>query len=90
MPLICRELVELLDTGPTSSLNRSSLSNYAFLYGVFPTAPSVAIYASQYNMELEVVRHTHARAHTFTFSHLADTLLQSDLQYRDIPPRQAG
>ena len=56
MPLICRELVELLDTGPTSSLNRSSLSNYAFLYGAFPTAPSVAIYAAHYGMELDVVR----------------------------------
>ncbi|XP_062313839.1 lysosomal cholesterol signaling protein isoform X1 [Osmerus eperlanus] len=55
MPLICRELVELLDTGTTSSLNRSSLSNYAFLYGVFPTAPSVAIYAAHYGMELDVV-----------------------------------
>ncbi|XP_061092589.1 lysosomal cholesterol signaling protein isoform X2 [Conger conger] len=55
MPLICRDMVELLDTGNTSSLNHSSLSNFAFLYGVFPTAPSVAIYAAQYNMELEVV-----------------------------------
>lgn len=48
-------MVELLDTGNTSALNHSSLSNYAFLYGVFPTAPSVAIYAAHYNMELEVV-----------------------------------
>ncbi|XP_051566748.1 integral membrane protein GPR155-like isoform X1 [Myxocyprinus asiaticus] len=55
MPLICRGMVELLDCGNTSSLNHTSLSNYAFLYGVFPTAPSVAIYASHYNMELEVV-----------------------------------
>ncbi|KAJ8416877.1 hypothetical protein AAFF_G00327550 [Aldrovandia affinis] len=55
MPLICRDMVELLDVGNTSSLNHSSLSNYAFLYGAFPTAPSVAIYAAQYNMELEVV-----------------------------------
>ncbi|XP_045555477.1 integral membrane protein GPR155 isoform X2 [Salmo salar] len=57
MPLICKDMVDLLDsTGyNSSSLNHSSLSNYAFLYGVFPTAPSVAIYASQYNMELEVV-----------------------------------
>ncbi|MGH0120387.1 UNVERIFIED_CONTAM: hypothetical protein FKN15_039190 [Acipenser sinensis] len=53
MPLICREMVELLD-GNSSLVNHTSLSNYAFLYGVFPTAPSVAIYASQYNMELEV------------------------------------
>ncbi|XP_023657514.2 lysosomal cholesterol signaling protein isoform X1 [Paramormyrops kingsleyae] len=55
MPLICRDMVELLDTDNDSSHNHSSLSNYAFLYGVFPSAPSVAIYAAQYNMELEVV-----------------------------------
>ncbi|XP_058643205.1 integral membrane protein GPR155 isoform X1 [Onychostoma macrolepis] len=55
MPLICRGMVEVLDCGSRSSVNHTSLSNYAFLYGVFPTAPSVAIYASQYNMELEVV-----------------------------------
>ncbi|XP_067299255.1 lysosomal cholesterol signaling protein isoform X2 [Pseudorasbora parva] len=55
MPLICRGMVEVLDCENRSSLNHTSLSNYAFLYGVFPTAPSVAIYASQYNMELEVV-----------------------------------
>ncbi len=55
MPLICRGMVEVLDSGSRSSMNHTSLSNYAFLYGVFPTAPSVAIYASQYNMELQVV-----------------------------------
>uniref|UniRef100_A0A673Y1B3 G protein-coupled receptor 155 n=1 Tax=Salmo trutta TaxID=8032 RepID=A0A673Y1B3_SALTR len=56
MPLICREMVELLYVDHTNSgLNQSSLSNYAFLYGVFPTAPSVAIYAAHYNMELQVV-----------------------------------
>ncbi|XP_072541925.1 lysosomal cholesterol signaling protein [Salminus brasiliensis] len=55
MPLICRGMVEVLDSGNISSLNHSSLSNYAFLYGVFPTAPSVAIYAAHYNMELQVV-----------------------------------
>lgn len=55
MPLICKELVDLLDISNTSALNHSSLSNYAFLYGVFPTAPSVALYAVYYNAELEVV-----------------------------------
>ncbi|XP_059416747.1 integral membrane protein GPR155 [Carassius carassius] len=54
MPLLCKDMVELLDAG-NCSVNHSSLSDYAFLYGVFPTAPSVAIYAVQYNMELEVV-----------------------------------
>ncbi|KAM4609030.1 lysosomal cholesterol signaling protein [Polymixia lowei] len=55
MPLICKDMVDLLNNSNTSSLNKSSLSNYAFIYGVFPTAPSVAIYAAHYNMELEVV-----------------------------------
>ncbi|KAK0155692.1 Integral membrane protein GPR155 [Merluccius polli] len=58
MPLICKEMVEVLDVGganSSSSANHSSLSNFAFLYGVFPTAPSVALYAAHFNMELEVV-----------------------------------
>ncbi|KAM9851114.1 lysosomal cholesterol signaling protein isoform 2-T2 [Aulostomus maculatus] len=55
MPLICKDMVELLDNSNSSDLNHSSLSNYAFLYGVFPTAPSVAIYAVYYNAELEVI-----------------------------------
>ncbi|XP_073329431.1 lysosomal cholesterol signaling protein [Pagrus major] len=55
MPLICKDMVDLLDNSNTSALNHSSLSNYAFLYGVFPTAPSVGIYAVYYNVELEVV-----------------------------------
>lgn len=55
MPLLCKDMVDLLDHSNTSSQNHSSLSNYAFIYGVFPTAPSVAIYAVYYNTELEVV-----------------------------------
>ena len=48
-------MMELLNAGNSSNVNHSSMSDYAFLYGVFPTAPSVAIYAAKYNMELEVV-----------------------------------
>lgn len=59
MPLICKDMVDLLDNSNTSALNHSSLSNYAFLYGVFPTAPSVGIYAVYYNAELEVVSSLH-------------------------------
>ncbi|XP_013856860.1 integral membrane protein GPR155 isoform X2 [Austrofundulus limnaeus] len=54
MPLLCKDMVDLLDN-TTSPMNHSSLSDYAFVYGVFPTAPSVAIYAVYYNAELEVV-----------------------------------
>uniref|UniRef100_A0A7N5ZX97 DEP domain-containing protein n=1 Tax=Anabas testudineus TaxID=64144 RepID=A0A7N5ZX97_ANATE len=56
MPLVCKDMVDILDVGVNStSANHTSLSNFAFLYGVFPTAPSVAIYAGHYNVELEVV-----------------------------------
>lgn len=54
MPLICKDMVDLLDN-TNNTTNHSSLSDYAFLYGVFPTAPSVAIYAVYYNTELQVV-----------------------------------
>ncbi|XP_075685601.1 lysosomal cholesterol signaling protein isoform X2 [Rhinoderma darwinii] len=54
VPLICREMVELLDRG-NPVVNHTSLSNYAFLYGVFPVAPGVAIFSSQFNMEVEII-----------------------------------
>ncbi|KAM8933474.1 lysosomal cholesterol signaling protein [Pelodytes ibericus] len=54
LPLICREMVELLDKS-NSMVNHTSLSNYAFLYGVFPVAPGVAIFANQFNMEVEII-----------------------------------
>ncbi|XP_007248907.3 integral membrane protein GPR155 isoform X3 [Astyanax mexicanus] len=71
MPLMCKDMLELLDAGNSSSANHSSLSDYAFLYGVFPTAPSVAIYASQYNMQLEVV----------TSGMVISTLLSAPIMY---------
>ncbi|KAM9304779.1 lysosomal cholesterol signaling protein [Gastrophryne carolinensis] len=54
LPLICREMVEILDRS-SSVVNHTSLSNYAFLYGVFPVAPGAAIFANQFNMEVEIV-----------------------------------
>lgn len=46
--------MELLDKS-SSTVNHTSLSNYAFLYGVFPAAPGVAIFATQFNMEVGIV-----------------------------------
>lgn len=70
MPLLCKDMVDLLDNNNTSPVNHSSLSDYAFLYGVFPTAPSVAIYAVYYNAELEVVSVFFI---IFCFIYLSDT-----------------
>lgn len=74
MPLICKDMVDLLDNSNTSALNHSSLSNYAFLYGVFPTAPSVAIYAVYYNAELQVVSCLHLPASLLTYFFLYNSL----------------
>ncbi|XP_025907900.1 integral membrane protein GPR155 [Nothoprocta perdicaria] len=54
MPFLCREMVELLDKSD-DVVNHTSLSNYAFLYGVFPAAPGVAIFATQFNMEVGII-----------------------------------
>ncbi|NXH47775.1 GP155 protein, partial [Dicaeum eximium] len=54
VPFLCREMVELLDKSD-SVVNHTSLSNYAFLYGVFPAAPGAAIFASQFNMEVGII-----------------------------------
>ncbi|XP_069472352.1 lysosomal cholesterol signaling protein isoform X2 [Ambystoma mexicanum] len=54
LPLICREMVELLDKS-SSLANHTSLVNYAFLYGVFPAAPGVAIFANHFNMEVQLI-----------------------------------
>lgn len=53
-PFLIRELVSVLDKR-NNSTSSDSLSTYGFLYGVFPTAPSVFIYATQYGCEPEMV-----------------------------------
>ena len=37
-----------------TSNSTDALSNYGFLYGTIPTAPSVFVYASSYNLEPEL------------------------------------
>lgn len=53
-PFLIRELVSVLDKR-NNSTSSDSLSTYGFLYGVFPTAPSVFIYATQYGCEPEMM-----------------------------------
>ena len=53
LPIISREIVYQLDAG--GSLNATTdLSNYAFLYGTIPTAPSVFVYATNYGILQDV------------------------------------
>ncbi|CAK8697984.1 lysosomal cholesterol signaling protein-like isoform X2 [Clavelina lepadiformis] len=34
---------------------KAILANYAFLYGTFPTAPTVVVYAGQYNLDIDLL-----------------------------------
>lgn len=54
LPLVIRETVSVLHTGfnQTETLD---LSTYGFLYGTFPSAPGVYVFASQYNIEVDLV-----------------------------------
>lgn len=55
LPFAIREAVNILGAG-NSTNETASLGSFGFLYGTFPVAPTVLIYASQYNMALDMVR----------------------------------
>merc|ERR1719410_516275 len=57
LPIISREIVYQLDAG--KDVNETiDLSNYAFLYGTIPTAPSVFVYATNYNLIPDMIANT--------------------------------
>lgn len=49
LPLVAREVVSQLDAGRDAN-ETLDLSNYAFLYGTIPTAPTVFVFASSYSV----------------------------------------
>ncbi|XP_045108843.1 integral membrane protein GPR155-like isoform X3 [Portunus trituberculatus] len=54
LPLVTREVVTLLQPG-TSANETVDFSNYGFLYGTFPTAPGVFVFATQYNVAVDLM-----------------------------------
>jgi len=64
LPLVTREVISQLDVGPTAN-DTLDLSNYGFLYGTIPTAPSVFVYALNYGISPDVIAST-ITASTFT------------------------
>ncbi len=54
MPLITREVVSQLKAGGNET-ETAELSNFGFLYGTFPTAPSVYVFAAKYNVAMDVI-----------------------------------
>ncbi|XP_077490639.1 lysosomal cholesterol signaling protein-like [Amblyomma americanum] len=53
-PLVTRELVNLLGVGGTER-DQKDFSNFGFLYGMLPMAPSVFIFATQYGLPTAAV-----------------------------------
>ncbi len=49
LPIIAREVISQISSGPANETEH--LANFAFLYGTFPVAPSVFVFASKYDVE---------------------------------------
>lgn len=54
LPVIMRETVSLLQAGFNES-DTGELSAYGFLYGTFPSAPAVFVFATQYSVDVDLV-----------------------------------
>lgn len=49
-----REVVSVLHVG-VNSTDTLDLSTFGFLYGTFPAAPGVFVFATQYNIDIDLV-----------------------------------
>ncbi|XP_074658846.1 lysosomal cholesterol signaling protein-like [Tubulanus polymorphus] len=54
LPFIIREFVIVFDAGANSTIT-DELSSFGFLYGTIPSAPTVFIYATQYNIVTDLI-----------------------------------
>jgi predicted permease len=54
LPLVTREVISILHPGFNAS-ETVDLSTYGFLYGTFPSAPTVFVFASQYLIDVDLV-----------------------------------
>lgn len=56
-PVLCMVVTRGLGCGSATNSTRD-YAMFAFLYGTFPTAPSVFLYASQYSVGMDLVSFT--------------------------------
>jgi hypothetical protein len=54
LPLVTREVISILHPGFNAS-ETVDLSTYGFLYGTFPSAPTVFVFASQYLIDVDLI-----------------------------------
>lgn len=81
-----REVVSILRPGLNDS-DTLDFSTYGFLYGTFPSAPGVFVFATQYNVDIDLVN-----IRDKSSSHRACCVLmklgnESQYEYRDHKPR---
>lgn len=57
MPLVIRELTSIFlgKFGTVNADDSLAFSMFGFLYGMIPSAPAVFVYASAYNLEMDLV-----------------------------------
>lgn len=57
LPLVIREITSIClgKFGSLSAHDSLDLSMFGFLYGMIPSAPAVFVYASAYNLEMDLV-----------------------------------
>lgn len=54
MPLVTREVVSILNAGYNTT-ETVDLSTFGFLYGTFPSAPAVFVFATQYALDIDLI-----------------------------------
>ena len=57
LPIVADRVLYLIlpaDSG-NSTVSRSSISTFGFLYGTFPTAPTVFVFSNQYTLAMDIV-----------------------------------
>ncbi|XP_046463583.1 integral membrane protein GPR155-like isoform X1 [Daphnia pulex] len=54
LPIVTREFVAIIDAGADAN-ETVDLSNFGFLYGTFPTAPGVFVYATHFGVDVDLV-----------------------------------
>jgi hypothetical protein len=54
LPLVIREVVSIIKPG-VNETETLDFSTYGFLYGTFPAAPGVFVFATQFNVDIDLV-----------------------------------
>ncbi|KAJ8917326.1 hypothetical protein NQ315_002348 [Exocentrus adspersus] len=54
LPLVTREVISVIHAGFNKS-ETVDLSTYGFLYGTFPSAPTVFVFATQYSIDVDLI-----------------------------------